>query len=227
MFIEIFPVPVYLSNRGCSNECICDLFIKQYKGRVALKSVNVIYKGLYNGTLVNVDGIRVYLGGKTNRQIYVSNAVSLILDNELNVYIKLLEKIKYKMDNKAAFNINTIKTTYLNKEIKIEEEKNFLLYKKLIEKISTLLFWEIPKDKFEVLQNVEREEFLKLPLEKQVSALMDVLNVITNFIDDRNVTDLHVQIARGTIGLDITKKNKFSVITTSITGLYENEIKIK
>ena len=227
VFIEIFPVPVYLSNRGCSNECICDLFIKQYKGRVALKSVNVIYKGLYNGTLVNVDGIRAYLGGKTNRQIYVSNAVSLILDNELNVYIKLLEKIKYKMDNKAAFNINTIKTTYLNKEIKIEEEKNFLLYKKLIEKISTLLFWEIPKDKFEVLQNVEREEFLKLPLEKQVSALMDVLNVITNFIDDRNVTDLHVQIARGTIGLDITKKNKFSVITTSITGLYENEIKIK
>ena len=226
-FIEIFPVPVYLANRGYSNESICNFFIKQYKGRVALKSVNMIYKGLYNGTLVNVDGIQVYLGGKTNRQIYVSNAVPLILDNEFNVYIKLLEKIKYKIDNKIPFNINMIKTTYLNKEIKIEEEKNFLLYKKLIEKLSSLLFSEIPKDKFEVLQNLEPEEFLKLSLEKQVSALMDVLNVLTNFEDNRNITDLNVQIARGTIGVDITKKNKFSVITTSITGLYENEIKIK
>ena len=143
------------------------------------------------------------------------------------MYIKLLEKIKYKIDNKIPFNINMIKTTYLNKEIKIEEEKNFLLYKKLIEKLSSLLFSEIPKDKFEVLQNLEPEEFLKLSLEKQVSALMDVLNVLTNFEDNRNITDLNVQIARGTIGVDITKKNKFSVITTSITGLYENEIKIK
>lgn len=226
-FIEIFPVPVYLSNKNCSNESICELFVEQYKGRVALKSVIMIYRGLYNGTLVNVDGIKVYLGGKTNRKIYISNAVSLILDNELNVYVKLLEKIKYKIDNKISFNMDKIKTTYLNNEVKVDKEKNFSLYKKLIEKLSSLLFWEIPKDKFEVLQNLEPEEFLKLSLEKQVSALMDVLNVLTNFEDNRNIIDLNVQIARGTIGVDITKKNKFSVITTSITGLYENEIKIK
>lgn len=226
-FIEIFPVPVYLSNKGCSNESICELFVEQYKGRVALKSVIMIYRGLYNGTLVNVDGIKVYLGGKTNRKIYISNAVSLILDNELNVYVKLLEKIKYKIDNKIPFNMNTIKSSYLNNEVKVDREKNFFLHKKLIEKLSTLLFWGIPKDKFDVLQNLEPEAFFGLPLEKQVSVLIDVLNVLTNFKDNRNIKDLNVQIARGTIGVDITKKNKFSVITTSITGLYENEIKIK
>ena len=205
-FIEIFPVPVYLSNKGCSNESICELFVEQYKGRVALKSVIMIYRGLYNGTLVNVDGIKVYLGGKTNRKIYISNAVSLILDNELNVYVKLLEKIKYKIDNKIPFNMNTIKSSYLNNEVKVDREKNFFLHKKLIEKLSTLLFWGIPKDKFDVLQNLEPEAFFGLPLEKQVSVLIDVLNVLTNFKDNRNIKDLNVQIARGTIGVDITKK---------------------
>ena len=226
-FIEIFPVPVYLSNKDCSSKSICDLFVEQHKGRVALKTVIMLYRGLYNGTLVNVDGVKVYLGGKTNRKIYISNAVPLILDNELNVYIKLLEKIKHKIDNKNPFNVNTIKTTYLNNEVKIDGEKNFSLYKNLIEKLSTLLFWEIPKDKFEVLQNLKREEFLNLSLEKQVLALMDLLNVLTSSDENRNITALNIQIARGTIGVDITKKNKFSVITTSITGLYEHEIKIK
>ena len=226
--IEIFPVPVYLFDRDeCLSESICNLFIKHYKGRVALKSVDMIYRGLYNGTLVNVDGVKVYLGGKTNKQIYVSNAIPLILDNESNVYIKLLEKIQYKIDKKIPFNINTIKTTYLENEVKIDEKKNFSLYKKLIEKLDTLLFWEIPKDKFVVLQNIEIGDFLKLPVEKQVTTLMEVLNVLTNFIDNRNVTGLSLQIARGTIGVDITKKSSFSIITTSITGLYENEIKIK
>ena len=56
---------------------------------------------------------------------------------------------------------------------------------------------------------------------------MKILNLITNFTDNRNIDGLNINISRGTISVNLTNKSSFSVITTSITGLYENEIKIK
>ena len=104
--LEIFPVPVYLLNRDFSDQSICDLYIKYYKGRVALKSIHVIYRGLYNGSLINFEGNRLFLGGRTKDEVYVDHAIPLLLDNDLNIYIKLLEKIQFKKDNKIPFDIN-------------------------------------------------------------------------------------------------------------------------
>ena len=225
--LEIFPVPVYLLNRDFSDQSICDLYIKYYKGRVALKSICVIYRGLYNGSLINFEGNRLFLGGRTKDEVYVDHAIPLLLDNDLNIYIKLLEKIQFKKDNKIPFDINKIKTTYLDEPVSVILEKNLGLYKTFMEKLSGSLFRKIPKDKLKLLKTTGYEEFKNLSLEDQVFTLMKILNLITNFIDKRNIDDLNINISRGTIGLNLTNKSSFSVITTSITGLYENEIKIK
>ena len=225
--LEIFPVPVYLLNRDFSDQSICDLYIKYYKGRVALKSICVIYRGLYNGSLINFEGNRLFLGGRTKDEVYVDHAIPLLLDNDLNIYIKLLEKIQFKKDNKIPFDINKIKTTYLDEPVSVTLEKNLGLYKTFMEKLSGSLFRKIPKDKLKLLKTTGYEEFKNLSLEDQVFTLMKILNLITNFIDKRNIDDLNINISRGTIGLNLTNKSSFSVITTSITGLYENEIKIK
>lgn len=225
--IEIFPVPVYLLNRDFSDKSICDLFAKCYKGRVALKRIYVIYRGLYNGSLINFEGHRLFLGGRTKNEVYVDNATPLILDNDLNIYIKLLEKIQFKKDNKIPFDVNKIKTTYLDEAVSITVEKNLALYRKFMEKLSSSLFKEIPKDKLKSLNTTGYEEFKELSLEEQAFTLIKILNLITNFIDKRNIDGLNINISRGTIGLNLTNKSSFSVITTSITGLYENEIKIK
>ena len=225
--IEIFPVPVYLLNRDFSDQSICNLFVKYYKGKVALKSIHVIYRGLYNGSLINFEGNRLFLGGRTKDEVYVDHAIPLLLDNDLNIYIKLLEKIQFKKDNKIPFDINKIKTTYLDESVSVTLEKNLALYKKFMEKLSGSLFRKIPKDKLKLLKTTGYEEFKNLSLEDQVFTLMKILNLITNFTDNRNIDGLNINISRGTIGVNLTNKSSFSVITTSITGLYENEIKIK
>ena len=225
--LEIFPVPVYLLNRDFSDQSICDLYIKYYKGRVALKSIHVIYRGLYNGSLINFEGNRLFLGGRTKDEVYVDHAIPLLLDNDLNIYIKLLEKIQFKKDNKIPFDINKIKTTYLDESVSVTLEKNLALYKKFMEKLSGSLFRKIPKDKLQLLKTTGYEEFKNLSLEDQVFTLMKILNLITNFTDNRNIDGLNINMSRGTIGVNLTNKSSFSVITTSITGLYENEIKIK
>ena len=145
----------------------------------------------------------------------------------MNIYIKLLEKIQFKKDNKIPFDINKIKTTYLDESVSVTLEKNLALYKKFMEKLSGSLFRKIPKDKLKLLKTTGYEEFKNLSLEDQVFTLMKILNLITNFTDNRNIDGLNINISRGTIGVNLTNKSSFSVITTSITGLYENEIKIK
>ena len=226
-YIKIFPVPVYLSNRDCSNESICKYYIKQHGEKNPLKCVNAIYRGLYNGTLINFEGYKLYLGGSKTTQIYVDNAVPLLFDNDIYVYIKLLEKIQFKYINRIPFNIESIKTTYLGEDIRVTLEQNILLYKMLMEKLTSSVFWDIPKDKLNLLNTTGYEEFKDLSLEEQAITLMKILNLITNFIDKRNIDGLNINISRGTIGVNLTNKSSFSVITTSITGLYENEIKIK
>ena len=96
-----------------------------------------------------------------------------------------------------------------------------------MEKLTSSVFWDIPKDKLNLLNTTGYEEFKDLSLEEQAITLMKILNLITNFIDKRNIDGLNINISRGTIGVNLTNKSSFSVITTSITGLYENEIKIK
>ena len=218
---------MYLLNRDFSDQSICILFVKYYKGKVALKSIHVIYRGLYNGSLINFEGNRLFLGGRTKDEVYVDHAIPLLLDNDLNIYIKLLEKIQFKKDNKIPFDINKIKTTYLDESVSVTLEKNLALYKKFMEKLSGSLFRKIPKDKLKLLKTTGYEEFKNLSLEDQVFTLMKILNLITNFTDNRNIDGLNINISRGTIGVNLTNKSSFSVITTSITGLYENEIKIK
>ena len=182
---------------------------------------------MYNGTLINFEGYKLYLGGSKTTQIYVDNAVPLLFDNDIYVYIKLLEKIQFKYINRIPFNIESIKTTYLGEDIRVTLEQNILLYKMLMEKLTSSVFWDIPKDKLNLLNTTGYEEFKDLSLEEQAITLMKILNLITNFIDKRNIDGLNINISRGTIGVNLTNKSSFSVITTSITGLYENEIKIK
>ena len=56
---------------------------------------------------------------------------------------------------------------------------------------------------------------------------MEILNIITNFKTTRNLEMINIKSSRSTVGINVSNTESFSVITTSITGLYENEIKIK
>ena len=226
--IEIFPLPLYVSNQGCLREDIIALYSKGAKDEKKIKSIEVIYRGLYIGSLVNINGFKYYLGGRTGDKVCVDCAIDLILDNDSSVYIKLLEKVEYqKVENPKSFDIHNITTTYLDNEIYVTAEDNKKLYQAFMDKLSTPLFIKLKGNKIEEFKTIGFDKFCELSLENQVTILMEILNIITNFKTTRNLEMINIKSSRSTVGINVSNTESFSVITTSITGLYENEIKIK
>ena len=226
--IKIFPLPLYISNRGCLREDIIALYIKGAKDAKKIKFVEVMYRGLYIGSLVSINGFKYYLGGRSGDKVCVDCAIDLVLDNDISVYIKLLEKVEYqKKENPKTFDIHNITTTYLCKEIYVTVEDNKKLYQAFMDKLSTPLFIKLKGNKIEEFKTMGFDKFCELSLENQVTILMEILNIITNFKTERNLELINIKSSRSTVGINVSNAESFSVITTSITGLYENEIKIK
>ena len=226
--IEIFPLPLYVSNQGCLKEDIIALYSKGSKDAKKIKSIEVMYRGLYIGSLVNINGFKYYLGGRTGDKVCVDCAIDLVLDNDISIYIKLLEKVEYqKIENPKTFDIHNITTTYLRNEIYVTAEDNKKLYQAFMDKLSTPLFIRLKGNKIEEFKTIGFDKFCELSLENQVTILMEILNIITNFKTTRNLELIKIKSSRSTVGINVSNTESFSVITTSITGLYENEIKIK
>ena len=226
--IEIFPLPLYVSNQGCLREDIIALYIKGAKDAKKIKFAEVMYRGLYIGSLVNINGFKYYLGGRTGDKVCVDCAIDLVLDNDISVYIKLLEKVEYqKIENPKTFDIHNITTIYLGNEIYVTAEDNKKLYQAFMDKLSTPLFIKLKGNKIEEFKTIGFDKFCELSLENQVTILMEILNIITNFKTTRNLELINIKSSRSTVGINVSNTESFSVITTSITGLYENEIKIK
>lgn len=226
--IEIFPVPLYVASKQNIDAILCDLYLAGCKDAKNIKHIEVIYKGLYNGSLVNINGFKYFLGGKMNDNVYINSAVGIILSVSDNVYFKLLEKVEYKRINEPkTFDIINITTTYDKSEVKVTAEQNLVLYDVLATKLSDTLFLNMKGNKVEELKDIGREKFISLSLEEQTTMLFEVLNMLTHFKSARNFKPLGMTSSRATIGMNLSNLNQFTVITTSITGLYENEIKIK
>lgn len=226
--IEIFAVPLYLLKLLDSKEDICRYILENYKGKIVLKEVELLYKGLYNGSLVKINNFKYFVGGKTDDNICVDSALDLVLDEESTVYIKLLEKAVYEKVEKAQkFNIEMVKTTFLGLEVKITSDQNIRLFDALLDKLGTALFLGMKGNKVEELSSIGRDKFIHLPIEEQAFTLLEVLNVLTNFKSTTKLKNIGVDRNRTRVSFNISLTDNFSVITTSITGLYENEIKIK
>lgn len=226
--IEIFPIPLFASNLLDSKESICNYIINNYKGKTALKEVCLLYKGLYNGSLVTINNFQYYVGGKSDDTICIDSAIDLILDEESTMYIKLLEKAAYeKVEKGQKFDITTVSTSSLGAEVKVTSKGNIRLFNVLLNKLATPLFLGMKGNKLEGLQSTGNEKFCELPLEEQAFTLLEVLNVITNFKSSTKLKNIGIDTSRTRVSFNLTSLEQFSIITRSITGLYENEIKIK
>ena len=115
----------------------------------------------------------------------------------------------------------------MDNKIYVTAEDNKKLYQAFMDKLSTPLFIKLKGNKIEEFKTIGFDKFCELSLENQVTILMEILNIITNFKTTRNLELINIKSSRSTVGINVSNTESFSVITTSITGLYENEIKIK
>ena len=226
--IEILSFPLYLSNRNDIEKAIKEVYLSTYKEPSTITDIEIMYKGLYIGSKVNVNGFTYYMGGKTGSNVCLDSAIDVVLDLTSCIYIKLLEKVAFKkVENPKIFRIEDIKISYRNTEIIVTKEQNTSLYQSLLKKLDTPLFVKMKGNKLEEFRTVGFDAFINLSLEEQASMLLELLNVLTNFKTKRDLSKIGMTSSRSTVGINLSNTDNFSVITTSITGLYENEIKIK
>ena len=185
-----------------------------------LDNVNILRKCIMFNSVIEYEGFRFFIGGKTNNNIAVRTAVPLFVSSECEKYVKKIENYRKK---KAK----NIKYELLPEFDKITKEDNEKLYKELTEKASNSIFSKRPGNKAGVF-NSSSEEFKVLSLDSQIIVLESMINYFNRdglcnleLIGDvkmAGVLRMPAKILKGGKSL--------AVIDQSITGLFESRIQL-
>lgn len=197
------------------------------KEQLAYKNVTILIPKIRKQTVIEINGYRMYLSGKSNNSITLRNAEQMFLPDPLLPYVKKLEKYaplllavkKKKPDNLAFVNL------YDND---LSEENNLKLYDILTEKHTKSLFAKRPQPAGSKLSAC-RSRFLMLPVPAQCLVLYQILLLSRVGIC---VADMTLIGGAAHFGLlQINKKldcenNRIYLISQSVTGLHEKRIRI-
>lgn len=224
---EIVPLPIYLTNRNTTDQDLID-----YVASITpeAKDISIIYRKLCINQLVKVNGFYYYLGGKTNSNIYIDNAVELVVPTNIAVYIKVLEKFDLLRKDNKDIKASTVTTRIYNEGstaiVSITVNDGLIIYDYLMSKLCTPLYMNMKGNKVDELSTIGRSKFTKMTLEDQSIYLLEVLNLLTNSKTTFDVKPLGITASRSTIGVKIHTLDEFKIINESVTGLYSNEITI-
>ena len=221
---EIVPLPIYLTNRNTTDGDLIN-YVKSVIPQA--KDISIRYRKLCINQLVKINGFYYYLGGKTNNNIYIDNAIELVVPYDIATYIKLLDKYDLlRKENKALkassittsiYNINTSTVVSLSNKVSVD------VYDYFMSKLRTPLYMKMKGNKVDELSSIGRSKFITMSLEEQSIYLLEVLNLLTNSKTTFDVKPLGITGSRSTIGVKIHSLDEFKIINESITGLYSNE----
>lgn len=224
---EIVPLPIYLTNRNITDQDLID-YVASITPQA--KDISIIYRKLCINQLVKVNGFYYYLGGKTNSNIYIDNAVEVVVPANIAVYIKVLEKFALLHKDNNNIKTSTVTTRIYNEGstniVSITDKDGLIVYDYLMSKLRTPLYMKMKGNKVDELSTVGRSKFMNMTLEEQSIYLLEVLNLLTNSKTTFDVKALGITASRSTIGVKIHTLDEFKIINQSIAGLYSNEITI-
>lgn len=224
---EIVPLPIYLTNRNTTDSDLID-YVKSVIPKA--KDISIKYRKLCINQLVKVNGFYYYLGGKTNSNFCIDNAVQLVVSHDWISYFKVLEKFnnikKTNKDLKANSVSTRIHSNMGTVEINIDKNKNLDCFDYLMTKFKMPLYQKMKGNKVAELSTKGRSFFEKMSLEEQCVYLMAILNLLTNQKTTFDVKALGITASRSTVGSKVSTQEEFKIINESITGLFSNEVTI-
>lgn len=206
VIVTIEGVPLYCKARI---ECQPNGLETYCKEELGYEDVQILCHKLKIQSLLEINGYRVHLSGKAGKgQLGLRNAVNLCLQTAWIKYIKNLEKV--------------INEKRLNKMISIE--KNIELYDVLVDKHLHTIFAKRPNSYGNKLVK-DRENFVRLTIENQCVALLQILQLTKIGITETNLSLIGESPHAGkmTMSKQIKKEDHFCVIYQSPTGLYERK----
>lgn len=215
-FVRIVPIPIYVSESAHKFDEI-ENYAYNYvinKSKKSIENFKLIYKRLYLNSVIELNGFKYYVGGKTNEKIYIDSAIDLILDKDNTKRLTKIVKF-YKSDFKK------VDEEYVN------FDNNMKLFDYLVSKKSTLYYINKKSNKLDEFRKENTlNKFRELLLEDQCIVLLEILNTLTDKKTTYDLKKIDISVSRSTVGMKLNENMRLKVINQSITGLFENEIDI-
>lgn len=169
----LVPVPIYKVQK-IKNKTQLIEHIKQtipHKTTETIKNIQIIKEKLFTNSKVNLNGLPIYLAGKSDNTIRYRSALQITFDYDTTKRLKTI--FSYLNWQKANKNKGDIWKS-------ITQEDNEKVYDAIIAKMTDEQVNKINPKKFELLQeNTYKKKFQKLSLHEQTLVLSELLNLIT------------------------------------------------
>ena len=215
-FVRIVPIPIYVSESAHKFDEI-ENYAYNYvinKSKKSIENFKLIYKRRYLNSVIELNGFKYYVGGKTNEKIYIDSAIDLILDKDNTKCLTKIVKF-YKSDFKK------MDEEYVN------FDNNMKLFDYLVSKKSTLYYINKKSNKLDEFRKENTlNKFRELLLEDQCIVLLEILNTLTDKKTTYDLKKIDISVSRSTVGMKLNENMRLKVINQSITGLFENVIDI-
>src|SRR5699024_10518733 len=210
-------VPIYLADKIEKDENLLEDYLTN---NLKLKEINIIRRKVLMHSLIEIDGFKAHVTGRTDKRILLDKTIQLCIDSEKEIYIRNLIKFKQRFEN-SKLKIDEIK---VRKGEVINREKNIELYDEFIYKLTKTIY----EKKLSYMGNTlieNRDKFIDLNLEKQVILLLEILKA---FKTNRMTSDVRYIGGAKNSGLlnnnkNISNNEKVFVIDQSPTGIFEKK----
>ena len=182
---------------------------------LSLEEPEIIYPKLLTGALLEIDGKRLYICGRSNDSLLCKHDYQLALSASDEKYIKALSK------HVSRCNAEKNDDVPLSLNSDISKENNMKLYELFLAKLQAPVYFRLFSNQLEKLMS-GADKFREFPLTLQCRFLLEILKL---FKCDRQLTDLSAikgPSKSGTVKFtkSLDKVKSAFLINSSVTGLY-------
>ncbi|WP_461811199.1 type II CRISPR RNA-guided endonuclease Cas9 [Faecalimonas sp.] len=182
-----------------------------------LKDPEILINKIKTDTLFKVEGFKMWLSGRTGKQLIFKGANQLILSEHDTRTLKKI--VKFNLRRKENKDITITERDEVTPEILLQ------LYDTFLGKIQNTIYG-IKLSAQEKTLKEKREVFQNLSLEEKTLVLYEILHMFQCQSVSANLKAIGGPGNAGILVMNnnITKCNPISIINQSITGIYEQEI---
>ena len=177
-----------------------------------IEGIRVCERYIPMSSLLKINGAYYYLGGKTDNNFYIKNAMQFKLDGK---WIKYISKIEKANRIKDYSEVDKFKKNIITKE------KNQKLYNLIINKLGNLPYSKSKKS--EIVKPLE--DSFNFFCESGISIQCDIIEKILLNINKSKSLNIKITEATGIMRINskIDNNTEFKLISQSVTGLFESE----
>ncbi len=213
---NIIGVPVYIANMLPDNPNAFEEYCEDIKG---LKNVKVLREKIKKNSLIVAGGFPMRVRGENEKDIMLKCNVQLVTDEETAEYIRLIEKY---LDKNTEYEIS-------EKFDNLDDGKLNKIYDILCDKLNNTIYKGRPANKgSELIQY--REKFVALDSLRDKAKICDQILTMLR-CDIATTADLRLIGGNPTVGSIKVNKNtlckgELVLVNQSVTGIFENRIKL-